>query len=69
MKNEFVADGYRRFSRGRKSRTAESIQKKYAEALAGASPVQKLKIHAQIMKEKWRGAKAESHKPSPGALW
>ena len=41
MKNKFVADGYRRFLQGRKTMTAESIEKKLAAELANASPAQK----------------------------
>jgi hypothetical protein len=44
MKNKFVADGYRRFLRGKKSGTSESIEKKYAAELAKASPVEKNKF-------------------------
>jgi hypothetical protein len=69
MKNGFVADGHRRFNLDRKSVTPESIEKKYAGELAGASPDQKHQIRARMAEELLRRAKTESHKPSVYTLW
>jgi hypothetical protein len=69
MKNGFVADGRRRFNLGRKSATPESVEKKYAAELAGASPDQKHQIRARMAEEYLQHAKTESHKPSASTLW
>jgi hypothetical protein len=66
MKNEFVADGYRRFIRGKKAATSESIEKKFAKELAAASPAQKTQIREQMSQDFLR---QQNHKPSPGTLW
>ncbi|HEY1489888.1 MAG TPA: hypothetical protein VGF90_02515 [Verrucomicrobiae bacterium] len=44
MKTKFVADGYRRFLRGKNAATSESIEKKYAAELAKADPAGKVLI-------------------------
>jgi hypothetical protein len=49
--------------------TPESIEKKYAGELAGASPDQKHQIRARMAEELLRRAKTESHKPSVYTLW
>jgi hypothetical protein len=69
MKNKFVADGFRRFLRGKKALTAESIEKKYAVELATASPAEKLQIRTRMVEEYSRRATIENHKPSTGTLW
>jgi hypothetical protein len=69
MKNGFVADGFRRFLRGKKTVTSESIEKKYARKLTVASPAQKAQIRERMMEEYSRRSKIENHKPSPGTLW
>ena len=69
MKNEFVANGYRRFVRGKKAVTSESIEKKYAAELAKASPVEKNQIRERMTEEFLRLSKNEGHKPSAGTLW
>jgi hypothetical protein len=68
MKSRFVADGYRRFLRDRKTASWESIQRKYAEKLVTASPLQKLRIRKQMAQE-FLSQKDQDHKPSPGTLW
>jgi hypothetical protein len=68
-KNEFVADGYRRFMRGKKAWTLESLEAKYAAELAHASPGQKLEIHKRMVAESLRREKAMRHKPSSATLW
>ena len=68
-KNEFVADGYLRFMRGKNAWTSESIEAKYADELAKASPAQKLEIRARMAQEFLRREKAVNHKPSPATLW
>jgi hypothetical protein len=66
MKNKFVADGFRRFLRGKKTVSMETIQKKYAEELAAASPAQKAQIRERMAQDFLR---QQNHKPSPGTLW
>ena len=69
MKNKFVADGCWRFLSGKKSATTESIEKKYAEELAAASPDEKGQIRERMAEEYRRLSKNAGHKPSPGTLW
>ena len=69
MKNKFVADGYRRFMRARKTASSESIEKKYATELAKADPAQKFKIRERMVQEYLRRGKIEGHKPSAATLW
>jgi hypothetical protein len=69
MKNKFVADGYRRFLRGKKSVASVSIEKKFAAEPAKASPVEKNQIRERMMEEFLRLSKNEGHKPSVGILW
>jgi hypothetical protein len=66
MKNKFVADGFRRFLRGKKAVTSESIEKKYAKELAAASPARKAQIREQMDRD---FLQQQNHKPSPGTLW
>jgi hypothetical protein len=66
MKNKFVADGFQRFLRGKKTVTSESIEKKFAKELAAASPAQKAQIREQMARDFLR---QQNHKPSPGTLW
>jgi hypothetical protein len=66
MKNNFVADGHRRFLHGKKNLSQESMEKKYAEELAVASPAQKAQIREQIARNLLR---QQNHKPSPATLW
>ncbi len=68
-KNEFVADGFRRFMRGRKAWTVESIEAKYTEELAKAGSARKLEIRERMVEEFLRREKAMNHRPSPGSLW
>jgi hypothetical protein len=69
MKNEFVADGFHRFMRGKEAALSESIEKKYAAELARADPQQKRQIRERMVEEYLRREKIEGHKPSPGTLW
>jgi hypothetical protein len=66
MKNGFVADGHRRFLRGKKAASTETIHEKYAKELAAASPAQKTQIREQMA---WEFLRRQNHKPSPGTLW
>jgi len=66
MKNKFVADGFRRFLRGRKAATDESIEKKYAAELAAANPAQKAQIREKMARDFLR---QQNHKPSADTLW
>ncbi|HUZ06778.1 MAG TPA: hypothetical protein VMV89_04750 [Candidatus Paceibacterota bacterium] len=66
MKNGFVAEGRRRFLRGKKTASMETIQEKYAKELAAASPAQKAQIREQITLDFLH---QQNHKPSPGTLW
>jgi hypothetical protein len=69
MSNKFVADGYQRFLCGRKAVTSESIEKKYAGALAKASPAGKIQVCKRIVEEYTRLLRTKNHKPSAGTLW
>jgi hypothetical protein len=69
MKNNIVADGYRRFLRAKKTATSESIEKKYAAELAEADPVRKPQIRKRMAEEFLRHEKIKAHRPSPGTLW
>jgi hypothetical protein len=69
MKNEFVADGPFRFLRGKKLATPGSITKKFATALATATPAEKKQIQARIAAEILRREKTAGHQPSPATLW
>jgi hypothetical protein len=69
MNNKFVADGFHRFLREKKTALSESVEKKYAAELANADPQQKLQIRERMVKEYLRRGKIEGHKPSPGTLW
>jgi hypothetical protein len=66
MENNFVADGHRRFLRGRKALSPEAMEKKYVEELAAASPAQKAQIRERMAQNLSR---QQNHKPSPAALW
>jgi hypothetical protein len=70
MKNKFVADGQSRLLRGRKTQAAKIIEKKYADELAKAGSLEKLKIRARMEVEYLQCAQAvDDRKPSPGTLW
>jgi hypothetical protein len=69
LKNEFVADGRDRFMRAKREGLAESIEEKYAKELAGAIPVEKIKIRERMAQEILRRKKTLNHKPSAGTLW
>jgi hypothetical protein len=68
-KNKFVADGPRRFLRGKEAAVSESIEKKYAAGLAKAGPRRKLQIRARMMVEYLRCGKSSGHQPSAATLW
>ncbi len=68
MKNQFVADGYRRFLQAQKDASLEAAEKKCARRLAEADPSRKCQIHKQ-MAEEYLGQKNPGHKPSAGTLW
>jgi hypothetical protein len=63
-----VADGPRRFLRGKRALSFESIEKKYAQELADASPAEKPQIRGRMIRE-FLNQKNREHKPSPGTLW
>jgi len=69
MKNEFVADGPFRFLRGKKLAVPGTIAKKYAPALATASPAEKTQIQERMAAEILRREKTAGHQPSPATLW
>jgi hypothetical protein len=69
MKNQFVADGRRRFFKGRAKVTSESVEKKYAAKLANAGPEEKAKICQRMVEEFLKREKILNHKPSAGTLW
>jgi hypothetical protein len=69
MKNQFVADGYRRFLRGKRNAQSDSIEKKYAAELANAKPVENAKNRERMAAEILRREKALNHKPSGATLW
>jgi hypothetical protein len=66
MKNDFVADGHRRFLRGTKTLSLESMEKKNAEKLAAVSPSEKAQIRERMARNLLR---QQNHKPSPATLW
>jgi hypothetical protein len=68
MKNGFQSHGPVEFARGKESRLWKAIETKYAEELATASLLKKLRIKFQMQREFLRRRK-EGHKPSPGTLW
>lgn len=68
MKDQFVADGYRRFLRAQKAASLEAIEKKYARQLAEAGPSRKHQIRKQMVEE-YLAQKNPDHKPSAGTLW
>jgi hypothetical protein len=49
--------------------TTESIRKKYASQLAGATPEKKVEIQEQMAQELRRSATTLSHQPSAQTLW
>jgi len=69
MKNNIVADGWRRFRRAQRAVSLEDIEKKYARQLAEADPVRKQQIHKQMVEEYLQRRKIEDHNPSPATLW
>ena len=68
MKNQFVADGWCRFLRGKET-FAESIEQKYAAELAAAGPDEQRKIQARRAEAFRRLEKSRNHLPSAGTLW
>jgi len=68
MKNDFHSLGSIEFDRGKDSKVWKSIETKYADKLAAASWLKKLKIKFQMQREFSRRRK-EGHEPSPGTLW
>jgi hypothetical protein len=68
-KNKIVADGLRRFNRGKKTVTSKSIEQKYAKELASATPAEKTEIHKRMAEDLLRHGKMLNHKPSAGSLW
>jgi hypothetical protein len=48
MKNNIVADGLERLEEAQKVRLRESIQARYAEELAAANLIQKIKIRRRM---------------------
>jgi len=68
MKTGLVETGPSRFRRGKETALWKSIEAKYADQLASARPLQRLKIKAQMRCEFLR-RRNEGHSPSPGTLW
>jgi hypothetical protein len=68
MKTGFVSCGPFKFRRGRETALWKFIEAKYADQLASASPIKKLRIKFQMQREFLRRRK-EGHEPSPKTLW
>jgi hypothetical protein len=64
-----VHGGFWRLFRGQKSLSSESLEKKYADELAKASPAEKKEIYRRMVGEQERRNKMMNHRPSPKALW
>jgi len=69
MKNQIIADGHRRFLRGKKALLSESVEERYAVELAKADPHQRLLIRRRMVEEYLYRKKIEDHKPSAATLW
>ena len=70
MKNKFTADGPIRLLEAQLARREKAIQEKYADNLATAGPLKKLKLHARMMAESLAGSAHPKPKgPSAKALW
>lgn len=70
MNPKFTADGPVRLIRARKVNKEKAIQEKYAAELAVGGPMKKLKLHAQMLAEKFAASKDHKpHEPSAGTLW
>jgi hypothetical protein len=68
MKNGCQEQGSIEFDRGKESALWKSVQAKYADELAAASPLKKLRIKFQMQREFLRRRK-EGHEPSAKTLW
>jgi hypothetical protein len=68
MKTGLAETGPFRFRLGKEAALWKSIEAKYSNKLAVASPLKKLQIKFQMQREFLRRRK-EGHEPSPGALW
>ena len=68
MKNQVVADGYRRVLRGKQEAWSESVEEKYAAELANVNPRHTLLNRRRMVDEYPRRGKIEGHKPSAGTL-
>jgi hypothetical protein len=68
MKNDFHSLGSIEFDRGKDSKVWKSIEMKYADKLAAASWLKKMKIKFQMQREFLRRRK-EGHEPSAETLW
>jgi len=68
MKNNIVADGLERLEEAQKVRLRESIQARYAEELAAANLIQKIKIRRRMRQEFQREWELR-YRPSATALY
>lgn len=69
MKSNIAEGGLRRLLHGQRALKSESIEKKYAAALAKAGPDEKREIYQRMAEEALRRNKMLNHKPSTGTLW
>jgi hypothetical protein len=68
MKTGFMSDGPVEFARGKEAMLWKSIEAKYADELASAPLLKRLRIKSRMHREFLRRRK-EGHEPSPGTLW
>jgi len=68
MNTGLQAMGPWEFVRSSEKALWKSIEAKYADQLASATPFQKLKIKSRMHCESLRRTKT-GHQPSPGTLW
>jgi hypothetical protein len=69
MNNNIAEGGLWRLRDGQKTLESESIEGKYADQLAKATPEEKAEIYQRMAAESERREKMINHKPSAKALW
>ena len=69
MPSQIAAGGAFRHYLGQRALESQSIEEKYADELAKATPEEKKRIYERMADEAMRRAKKLSHKPSAGTLW
>jgi len=68
MKSNIVADGLERLEEGQRTQLRESIRARYADELAAANLIQKIKIRRRMRQEFQREWELR-YKPSATALY